>query len=437
MSLKRRFFQYVIPSILAMLVFNLYTMVDGIFVAKYVGETALAAVNLAMPYINFIFAFSLLFSMGASTLISIYRGQKNKEKANTTFTQNIVVVSILAILMTLFCHFFLEEIALFLGAEADTLEYVKQYLGIISAFSFFFIVSYSMEVLIKADGFPKKAMLGVSLGAITNIILDAIFLHFFNGGIQGAAIATGIAQMLTFGVFAWHFISGKSALRLTKFKFDLSIYKQIIPIGFADCITELSAGVIVFSFNHVILSIIGTSGVISYTVITYVYNLVLMVMVGISQGMQPQVSYYVGKKERSTVLILFRYALWTVAGFSVLITVVCLVFAPAISSVFIHPSETALSAQTIQAFRIYALSYLILGFNVVTSGFCAATLKPKLALTLSIARGLVVILIVLFSLSALFQEIGIWISPLVSEALCLIFTLSLIFKEFAKKTDIL
>lgn len=433
MSLKRRFLQFVIPSILAMLVFNLYTMVDGIFVAQYVGETALAAVNLSMPYINFIFAFSLLFSIGASTIISIYRGQKNLEKANQVFSQNTLVLSVMALLIMGGCLYFLEDLALFLGANDQTMDYVCHYLGIIVSFSFFFIVSYSLEVLIKADGQPKLATLGVCLGAISNIVLDYVFLAHFQWGIQGAAIATGISQCLTFLVFLRHFLSSRATIRFTRFHLNLSIYRRLVKIGIADFVTELSAGVIVFSFNHVILSIIGTSGVISYTIISYVYNLALMAMVGISQGIQPMVSFYVGKKEPEAVEKIFRYALVMVTIISLLVTTSCVVFAPQLAAVFLDSSNTALFDQTVQAFRIYSLSYAVMGYNVVTSGFCTAQEKPKLALTISIARGLVVILTVLFVLSSVWGAIGIWISPLVSEILCLLISGQLICKTLKNK----
>ncbi len=134
MSLKRKFIRFVLPSMASMLVFNLYTMVDGIFIANYAGETALAAVNLAMPFINFMFAFSLLLSIGASTLISIHRGAGRTERANELFTMNTAVLSVLALLISAGCVFFAKPLAIFLGAGSDTLSYVTEYLRIIGGF---------------------------------------------------------------------------------------------------------------------------------------------------------------------------------------------------------------------------------------------------------------------------------------------------------------
>lgn len=426
MSLKRKFIRFVLPSMASMLVFNLYTMVDGTFIANYAGETALAAVNLAMPFINFMFAFSLLLSIGASTLISIHRGAGREERANQLFTMNTVVLSTLALLISVSCVILAEPLALFLGAASDTLQYVTEYLRIIGGFGFFFIVSYSFEVLIKADGFPQLSTFGVLLGAFTNVVLDALFVFGFHWGLAGAAWATGISQLLTFLVFFSHFLfSRKTHFHFTRFSLDLSQYKRIVPIGIADCITELSAGVIVFAFNHQILSIIGTSGVVSYTVMTYVYNLVLMAFVGIAQGCQPLVSYAVGQGDSATIKQVYRYGLVAAALTSALCFGGCVILTPQIVAIFIKPQEAALFASTVTSFRIYAICFLIMGYNVLTSGFFVALAKPKAALTLSLARGIVVILVCLLILSSALGAMGIWLTPTVSEGLCLIISLIL------------
>ena len=141
MNKKRQFLKFVIPSVVSMLVFNLYTMVDGIYVARFVGEHALSAVNISMPYINFIFAFSILFSVGTSTVVAIYRGENRLDKANQVFTINTFVLAISAVLITFLAYLNLDTLAFFLGASEVTMPYVKNYLGIIIWFSFFFIVS--------------------------------------------------------------------------------------------------------------------------------------------------------------------------------------------------------------------------------------------------------------------------------------------------------
>ncbi len=433
MSLKHRFFHFVLPSMLAMLVFNLYTMVDGIFVAHYVGETALAAVNLVMPFINFIFALSLFLSMGTSTLVSILRGKGEIEKANGLFSQNTLLLIMISLLLTLICFLFLDRLASFLGATQDTMAYVQPYLGTILLFSGFFILSYYLEVLIKADGYPGLATVGMVLGAFTNLSLDYLFLAHLNGGIQGAAIATGIAQVLTFLIFSSHFLFGHAHFHWKHFTWDFSIYRRIFVLGFADFITELSAGSIVYIFNQVILAVMGTAGVISYTVIGYVYNLVLMAMVGITQGVQPLISFFVGQQDGLVIRTVFRYALALVGLLSVGITGACLFMATPIVRFFIRPEQAELTVSTVYASRLYSLIYLFMGINILVSGFCAACAKGREAWILSLSRGCFVIIVVLFGMTAFFEELGIWLSPFVSEGLVLLICIPIIQNSFDKK----
>lgn len=206
MSLGKRFFKYLAPSVVAMWVFSLYTMVDGIFVSKGVGELALAAVNISMPFINFIFAVSLLFSTGASTIIAIYLGKKDIKSANEVFSFNLVSIIILSIIILAITFFNLDRLALFLGATESTIGMVKDYLGIIIFFNGFFIVSYSLEVIIKTDGFPILATVGVIISALTNIILDYLFVIEFGWGVKGAGIATGLSQVFSTIFFLIHFL---------------------------------------------------------------------------------------------------------------------------------------------------------------------------------------------------------------------------------------
>lgn len=427
MNHKQQFFKFVIPSVVSMLVFNLYTMVDGIYVARFVGEHALSAVNISMPYINFIFAFSILFSVGTSTVVAIFKGEKNIKKANETFTKNTVFLSICGAVITLLAHFFIDDLAAFLGASEVTMPYVKDYLGVIVWFSFFFIVSYSLEVLVKTDGFPKLSTAAVSIGAITNIVMDFILVVVFKLGIQGAAIATGLSQVLTFTVFFIHFLRRRGSIHWTRINLDFSIYKRIVPIGVADFITELSAGVIVFLFNHAILKYIGDQGVVTYTIITYIYNIVMMTFTGISQGTQPLVSFYHGRGETSVCQIFLRYAKISTFTVSLVSLFICLVFTRPIVSIFLNSGIQPLFTDSVQAFRMYSLCYLVIGYNIVYSGYFAAIEKSRYSFTISILRGFVLIACSIWIMGLLFQGEGIWYSTLVCEALCLM--ISIIFMK--------
>ena len=175
-SLKTDFLKFIIPSIIAQCVFSLYTMVDGIFVARGVSEVALTAVNISMPFSVGLFSISLLFAVGNSTIVAISLGKGEKERANQVFTQNIVVLCVLAVIVTALVLIFLEPFARFLGATDTILPYAKEYIGTIAPFAIAYMLSYSFETLIKTDGYPKLATIYVTSGAVLNCILDYLMV---------------------------------------------------------------------------------------------------------------------------------------------------------------------------------------------------------------------------------------------------------------------
>lgn len=175
-SLKHDFFRFIIPSLMAQWVYALYTMIDGLFVARGVSELALSGVNIAMPFVTLLFSVALMFAVGSSTVIAILLGQKNETQAKEVFTQNILTVILVSALVTAVVFWKSEAIALFLGATELTIEYVRSYITTIAGFSVFFICSYSLEILIKTDGYPMKATVIVTAGAVLNCILDYLFV---------------------------------------------------------------------------------------------------------------------------------------------------------------------------------------------------------------------------------------------------------------------
>ena len=432
-SLFKQFLRYLGPSVVAMWVFSLYTIVDGIFVSKGVGELALAAVNISMPFINFVFAISVLFSTGASTIIAMYLGKKDLENANEAFSLNLFTITILAIIITVTSILGLNYLAKVLGATPDTIGYVKDYLFIISLFNIFFIVSYSLEVIVKADGFPFLATIGVVISAITNIVLDYIFVIKLGYGVKGAAVATGIAQVLSTVFFLSHFLRKKSTLRFVKFKFNFNTIKRIIFLGFPDCTSELSVGIVTILFNQTLLRLIGQDALISYSVICYVNTLILMTMIGITQGAQPLISFYFGAGEIDKVNHLLKMGLKTVLITSLVVFGSSILFAGNITGLFINPQETQLFNNTISVFKLYSISFLFVGFNLIISGFFVSIEQPLYSSIISLGRSLVLVTISLFLLTKLFGGDAIWVTTAVSEFVCLVISLSLLFKFFRKK----
>lgn len=312
------FLRFVIPSIISMWIFAFYTIVDGFFVARGVGPVALAAVNLSMPFNNFVFAAGLLFATGTSTVISFALGRGDLERARQLFSQNLVCVTGLGLLIGGLVLLNLEKVAYFLGATEPTLEYVKGYVRWIAIFAVFFIVSYNMEVQVKANGAPQVTAIGVSACGLTNIVLDYVFVMKLGMGIGGAALATGLSQVISTSIFLIYFATHRKNLRIQRFRWDLGVYKQIIKIGIPNCFMELAGGLTIFLFNFVILRVIGEEGVICYTVLAYIFTVAGNTMSGITQGMQPLVSFYYGARQHQTFRRILRYGVKTVFVCSVI-----------------------------------------------------------------------------------------------------------------------
>lgn len=421
MELLRRFFKFVVPSIISMWIFSLYTIVDGIFVARGVGEHALQAVNLSMPFTSLIFMVGILLATGTSTVISIALGRGDLDKARNYFNQNIFVTASVSLLLTVMVLLNLERVALLLGATPDTLVYVKEYVGTIAVFALFFTVSYNLEVQVKANGAPHVSTIGVISCALMNVALDAVFVLVFHWGVWGAALATGLAQVTSTCVFVGYFLTHKERLRLGRFRPDPAAYRRILPLGLSEGLNELSNGLVIFLFNHTILRVIGEGGLTSYTIISYMNTLVLMTMTGTAQGIQPLVSFHLGAGERETCHKLLKYGVLLTAVFSAVSFALGEVGPRLIVGAFLS-GESPVFEYSVHALRLYSLSFLALGFNVIFAAFFTAVEKPAFAFSISFGRSLVLLTASLLTLSTLFGDTGIWLSTLCSELLCLCLT---------------
>lgn len=425
MNITKQFFKYVIPSVVSMWVFSIYSMVDGMFVANGVSELALAAVNISLPFINMMFGLALWLTVGTSTLVSIARGEGNEHEANRIFSISFYVLAIISFIITLFAVFNMEHIAYFLGATEETVEYVISYLRIITLFSIFYILSYCLEVLVKTDGFPILATVCMCLGAVTNIGLDYVFVFKLGMGIKGAAWATGFSQVMSFVIFLWHFISKKSNLQFIKCKLDLSIYKTIIPLGLPDCIVEISSGITIFIYNIVLIKLIGNQAVVTYTIISYILNLVLMTMVGISQGIQPLMSFYLGEGNTDNIKKLYKMGIISAISCGVFSLLICRIFGKAIVGIFISAEHAEHIAFSVNALNIFSFAFLIMGLNVVTLGFFTAVKKPKYSFIISSLRGIILIPVGIAISVMIGGKEFVWFGVTVSESICALFTIFL------------
>lgn len=432
-SLRTDFARFVTATAASLMVFSLYSMVDGLMVSHGVGEYAMSAVNLAIPFTNALFSLAILFAVGTSTIIAIFLAQNKRREADALFSQNLALLLGIGVTISILVFLFHEPFGRLLGATEATADYVREYLLGLAPFSACFILSYNLEVLVKTDGCPKLATICVITGCLANCVMDYIAIFWLDLGVLGAAVATGLSQLLTCVIYLRHFLGKKCSFRIRKFRFDPHVYKRLLPLGFADGVTELCNGLMILLFNRTVLRCIGQDGVVSYTVIAYVNTLLINLMLGVAQGSQPLVSYHYGKEETGACKKLLRYGLTTIA----VMTAVCFaglyLFAPQLVRLYLADATQTLVDYSVFAFRRYSFSYLMLGFNLLIGGFLTALERPKPAICISTGRGLIIQSAALLTLASLFGGDAIWFTPIVSEGLCLVMSL-LFLRSYLRST---
>ena len=402
-----------------MIIFSLYSMVDGFFVSKFVGVEALSAVNLSMPFINIVFALGIIAAVGSQTMCGVFIGRKNYMKANKIFSFNIKTVTISSIILTVLFYFNMDTIARLLGATEDLKPLVIDYLGYIVYFVPFLMISYNFEVMVKVDGFPRLAVATVITCGLSNVILDYVFVGLMGHGLAGAAVATGFSQVISTVVYLIHFTVGKSNLEFVEVKFSFDTLKSIFSLGVGDFVSEVGIAMIVLFYNIFIIKFLGEKSIATFSVISYVNNLALTCFAGITQGTQPLLSYYYGKKDYDSLKKLFRLATAAIFVTGVVFLVASQLFPERIFRIFLDVDKETLS-YSVESLRKFSISFMITGFNVLIAAVCVSFLKPKYSVTINILRSFVTIYLALFVLTMV-EPTLIWFASALSEAVTLIF----------------
>lgn len=418
-SLLKQFFHFSAATVASLMVFSLYSIVDGLFVARGVGEYAMTAVNLSVPFVNLLFSIAVIFAVGTSTIIAYLLGQKNAQSANKLFSQNLVTLVVIGVTISVLVLAFTEPLARLLGAEEVTLEYTIHYLQGLAPFAVCFMISYNLEVLVKTDGRPRLALVTVCVGCVTNCVLDYLAIFHWGLGIWGAAAATGLSQLLTCLIYLTHFLGKHTTFHPVRFRMDWKIYRRLLPIGISDGLTELCNGLMIFLFNHTILRCIGTDGLVAYTIIAYANTLVINITMGVSQGSQPLISFQNGRGDGTAIGNLLRYGLRTMCGIAAVCFTVLFLAAPKLVAVYLPEARAEMLTFATDAFRRYSLCYLPVGFNIYIAGFLTAMERPLPAVSISTGRGLILQGSILLLLAAVLGGSSIWFAPVISEVLCL------------------
>lgn len=420
----KRFLKYIIPSILSMWVYALYTMVDGFFVSNFCGEVEFSAINISMPIVTSFFALGILFSIGTQALVGFNLGQKNIKTANEVFTTGIVSILFVGILYTILISIFLRDIIGFLGSTSETHDYVYEYLRTVVPFGVFFMTTYQLEVLVKVDGFPIISAVSVLVAALTNLLLDYVFIAQFDWGLRGAALGTGIAQVVSTALMTAHFLKRRGNIAFSK-SINFKNLKKTLPLGGGDALAEIAIGYTVLLFNTTLQKYMGKEGVIIYTVISYVSIFATVTMTGIAQGLAPLFSYENGRNDMGKIKQLIKLGFLSVVFIGTVFIFVLQLFSSEIVGFFLNENSELFNSAT-AAIMKYSSAYIFIGINVLMVTLFASLRKGKCAILISLLRTPIFITIVMKIYELAFQDDKIWFVPAVSEILTCIISIYLL-----------
>lgn len=412
--------RYAIPSVVSMWIFTLYTMVDGIFIGKYVGALGLAGVNITMPLINLTFAIGIMIAIGSSTMIAIHYGEGDWTAGNKIFTTAVCSLLSCGILISILITIFMEPVINFLGGGGNLYPYVKDYLSVIILFCVCYMTGYALEIYIKVDGNPVYPTLCVITGGVVNILLDYIFVVIFHWGIKGAAFATGLSQVTTTSLLFYYIFFRTKRIKFVKIKYSLLNLLKIMKVGFAEFLAEVSTGISIFVFNLVILKNLGEKGVSAFGIIGYISSFITMTMIGFNQGVQPILSFNLGAKEHKKIFEIIKNSFFILGVLGVFFYTLINIFSANIVSIFLNDVEDI--NLTKKALTTYSFAYLICGFNIFSAGYFTAVDMVKISTIITILRGILLLVLFILILPIFLGTTGIWITMFVTEGITLIFS---------------
>lgn len=431
-KILQTFLKYTAFNILGMIGFSCYILADTVFVARGVGTSGLAALNLAIPLYSIISGLGLMIGIGGATRYAIARGSKDKELQDGIFTQAFFFTIIVSVILVIFGFFLSESIAAAFCNDLKIERMMSDYLKTIFVFTPMFAVNNVVNCFVRNDNNPKLAAAAMMAGSLSNIILDFVFIFPCNMGLFGAALATGIAPVVGLLVLSVHFIQKKNGFFLKKEKLHLQTIMDISKIGASSLIGELSSGIVIAVFNTMVLRLAGTIGVAAYGIIANVALVVISIFNGMAQGMQPIISDNYGKQKFENVKKTYHYGLVMAIITAILIYTITFLFEEPIISIFNKENSEQLAQITRDGMKIYFAAFFFSGINIVSTAYFSAVDKPIQAFTISILRGFVVIVPIIILFALLFQLNGVWISMPTAEIMVFIVTLIILNMERKK-----
>lgn len=427
-DINKLFYKYLINSVLGMLAVSFCILADTMFIGQGIGSDGLAALNICIPIFNLFNGLGLLFGMGGATALSISRGKGEIVESQRIFTKSIIIAILVGITLSTLGKIFTEKIGYILGANISNIYMVKEYLSGVLIFSFSYILAHTTSAFIRNDHNPRLAMIATVTSGLSNVILDYLLIFIFDMGIKGAGLATSIASLINLLILLTHFISKKCSLRFIKFKINVKDISRILFNGLPSFIVEISSGIVIFIFNLKLLNIVGNIGVSAYSIIANVSLVVAAIFTGISQAMQPIISVNYGANKIDRVKRVRKKGLKTSIIVGLSFYIIGILFPQFIVGVFTSEKGQIVDI-TVNAIRYYFLAFIFMGINIVNGAYYQSMEHRILSNSISLSRGIILIIIGITILPVFLGVNGVWLSAVFAEVLTLIITYIYVYKK--------
>lgn len=436
MPVPKAFIKLALPAVAAQLINILYNLVDKMFIGHIpeVGKEALAGVGVTAPVILAISAFAALVSMGGAPKASIFMGKGDNEQAEKVMGSCTWMLIVLSVVLTAFMLIFGKMILQLFGASDDTISYATDYMNIYCLGTLFTQLTLGLNAFITAQGKTLISMCNVAVGAVTNIVLDAILINGFGMGVRGAALATVIAQGVSTYFVIHYLVTPKSQLklRLKNIRFERQLLLPCIFLGTSPALMQLTENMVAISFNTSLQKYGGDMAVASMSILTSIMQFVMLLLPGLVQGAQPLLSYNLGAKNISRVKKTFRLLLICCVSGSFLIWLVCMLIPGNVASIF--TGDMALITYTEKSMRIYLAMLLIYGVQVACQYSFVALDQAKKAIFLTIWRKIILLIPLIFILPQILSgsAMGVFLAEPIADTIAVCTTAPMFWNYYRK-----
>ncbi|GAA0715465.1 MATE family efflux transporter [Paraclostridium ghonii] len=408
-NISNIFIKFCVPAVISMTITGIQTIIDGMFVGKILGPNAMASVNIAIPFMQLILGISMIVSVGAQSYIGINLGENKESDAKNAFKTSTIILILVGVVITLIGILFNKEIAIALGANEILLKNSQLYIKTISIFTIpmtlMFLFGFSNRIIGRPDLYFK----GMLLSLIMNIALNYILVAKLNLGMIGTAIATGLSYSSAFLIVIWPILDKENIINIFEGRFDKYCILAILYNGSSEGIHSISTAVCAYLFNMAFMKIGGEAGVAAFTSINYIAQFGIFVMLGISDGIAPIVSYNYGSKNYLRVNHILKLAYKMALVIGAIIFLMLFLCADKLVMLFIQDNKDIINF-AVNGAKIYAFAFIFNGFNIVSSGYFTAIGDATSSVIVASTRGLIFVFIGINLLPLLFGVSGVWMS---------------------------